>query len=82
MSQKQCRNSQSNIFVFTIFSYSSLYLRATQSELAVETFFPQSYGGFKQRDISEFFVIFWYGLENKTVYLLHIIDIRVEPARP
>ena len=47
-----------------------------------ESFFSQSLGNFKQRDIWETIVFFRYGLWNKKMFIFHyIIDNRDEPAR-
>ena len=40
---------------------------AKRSKLAVESFFPQSYGTFKQRNIYETIDFFWHGLYRKSV---------------
>ena len=50
-------------------------LRGTRSELAVESFFAQSYGTFKQRDIWVTIDFFQYGLYNKKrVFFYHKIE--------
>ena len=56
-------------------------LQATGNELAVDSFFAQSYGTYKQRAVSEtmdFFSI-WL-IEQKIIHFDHTIEIRIEPA--
>ena len=55
-------------------------LRTTQSKLAAEIFFPQSYGDFKQSNILETWFFIWLG--EKMLIFDHMIDIRDEPVQP
>ena len=55
-------------------------LRATRSELSVESFFPKSYGTFKLRVISETIIDFSILLKDQKMFLFdHLVDIRDEP---
>ena len=55
-------------------------IEAKQNELAVKSFFPQSYGTFKQRDIWEITDFSDMAHGTKKMFLLtHLIDIREEP---
>ena len=57
---------------------------AKRSDLAVESFFPQSYWTFKQRDISETIEFFNVAYRTKMFLFDHLIDLMnwPGPAQP
>ena len=72
-------------YAFLIYT-SNWYIQWTNSERrwasSQESFFPQSHGTCKQRNILE--TIDFFDMVHGTFFFLfeHIIDIRDEPARP
>ena len=62
------------------FYYGQRYVK--RSELAVESFLPQSYGNFKQRNISKTTVLFYMTYGTKKFNFDNKFDIRDELVRP
>ena len=56
-------------------------MASNASELVVESFFPQSYGTFKQRAVSEAVELKIWLMKDKVILFDLIKEIRDEPAR-